>query len=73
MLRAERGTGTTHKHHTEFRYGTFARAVRLPAGARGDEATADYRGGARTRSAERTICRSHPARSGRSRERPRRG
>lgn len=29
-LRAERGAETTAKHHTEFRYGTFARSVRLP-------------------------------------------
>ncbi|MER5301233.1 Hsp20/alpha crystallin family protein [Streptomyces lasiicapitis] len=47
-LRAERGTETTAKHHTEFRYGTFARSVRLPAGARGDDATADYKDGVLT-------------------------
>ena len=44
-LRAERTTETTRKHHSEFRYGTFARTVRLPAGARGDEATAGYKDG----------------------------
>ncbi|MGW6530366.1 Hsp20/alpha crystallin family protein [Streptomyces venezuelae] len=44
-VRAERTVDTTEKHHTEFRYGAFARAVRLPAGARGDEATADYKDG----------------------------
>jgi HSP20 family molecular chaperone IbpA len=33
-LRAERSEETAHKHRTEFRYGTFARSVRLPAGPR---------------------------------------
>jgi len=47
-LRAERTEEETQKHHTEFRYGTFARAVRLPAGAKGDEATADYKDGVLT-------------------------
>ncbi|MGW0821671.1 Hsp20/alpha crystallin family protein [Streptomyces sp. NPDC002845] len=44
-LRAERSEETTEKHRTEFRYGTFARSVRLPAGAVGDEATAEYKDG----------------------------
>ncbi|KAB1139862.1 Hsp20/alpha crystallin family protein [Streptomyces luteolifulvus] len=44
-LRAERSEETTEKHRTEFRYGTFTRSVRLPAGARGDEATAEYKDG----------------------------
>ncbi|MCF4136263.1 Hsp20/alpha crystallin family protein [Streptomyces sp. Tue 6430] len=47
-LRAERTEQTTEKHRTEFRYGTFARSVRLPAGAQGDEATADYEDGVLT-------------------------
>lgn len=47
-LRAERGEETTEKHRTEFRYGTFARSVRLPAGAKGDEATAGYKEGVLT-------------------------
>ncbi|MGW6316517.1 MULTISPECIES: Hsp20/alpha crystallin family protein [unclassified Streptomyces] len=47
-LRAERSTEATDKRHTEFRYGTFARAVRLPADARGDDATADYKDGVLT-------------------------
>ncbi|MCX4672994.1 Hsp20/alpha crystallin family protein [Streptomyces sp. NBC_01381] len=47
-LRAERTEETTEKHHTEFRYGTFTRAVRLPAGAKGDEATAEYKDGVLT-------------------------
>ncbi|GHC52582.1 Hsp20/alpha crystallin family protein [Streptomyces flavofungini] len=47
-LRAERSTQSADKRHTEFRYGTFARAVRLPAGARGDDAAADYKDGVLT-------------------------
>ncbi|MEU6541283.1 Hsp20/alpha crystallin family protein [Streptomyces sp. NPDC047000] len=47
-LRAERTEKSTEKHRTEFRYGTFTRSVRLPAGARGDEATAEYKDGVLT-------------------------
>jgi hypothetical protein len=47
-LRAERATELTDKQHTEFRYGSFARVVRLPAGAVSDEATADYKDGVLT-------------------------
>ena len=47
-LRAERSAETTQKHRTEFRYGTFARSVRLPAGAKGDEAAAEYKDGVLT-------------------------
>lgn len=47
-LRAERGEETTEKHRTEFRYGTFARSVRLPAGAKGEEAAAEYKDGVLT-------------------------
>ncbi|MFI5797893.1 Hsp20/alpha crystallin family protein [Streptomyces sp. NPDC051677] len=47
-LRAERGEETTEKHRTEFRYGTFARSVRLPAGAKGEEADAEYKDGVLT-------------------------
>jgi len=47
-LRSERSEETTQKHHTEFRYGSFARSVRLPAGAKGDEATATYKDGVLT-------------------------
>ncbi|MGI3199302.1 Hsp20/alpha crystallin family protein [Streptomyces sp. GLT-R25] len=47
-LRAERTEETKDKRHTEFRYGTFTRAVRLPAGAEGDEATAEYKDGVLT-------------------------
>ncbi|NGN62484.1 Hsp20/alpha crystallin family protein [Streptomyces sp. A7024] len=48
IIRAERAETTEGKHHTEFRYGTFARSLRLPAGAAGDEATADYKAGVLT-------------------------
>ena len=44
-LRAERGEESTAKHHTEFRYGAFARAVRLPTGAVAEKATAAYKDG----------------------------
>ncbi|MFJ8932884.1 MULTISPECIES: Hsp20/alpha crystallin family protein [unclassified Streptomyces] len=44
-LQAERGEETTHKHHTEFRYGALARSLRLPTGALGDKASADYKDG----------------------------
>ncbi|WP_155056045.1 Hsp20/alpha crystallin family protein [Streptomyces blattellae] len=47
-LRAERTEETKEKHHTEFRYGTFTRSVRLPAGAKGDEAAAEYKDGVLT-------------------------
>ncbi|GGP94204.1 Hsp20/alpha crystallin family protein [Streptomyces melanogenes] len=47
-LRAERRTETTEKHHSEFRYGRFARSVRLPAGARGDETRAHCKDGVLT-------------------------
>ncbi|MFE1291828.1 Hsp20/alpha crystallin family protein [Streptomyces sp. NPDC058751] len=47
-LRAERSEETTEKHRTEFRYGTFVRSVRLPAGAKGEEATAEYKDGVLT-------------------------
>lgn len=47
-LRAERETQSTDKRRTEFRYGTFARAIQLPAGARDDDATADYKDGVLT-------------------------
>ncbi|MFG2549400.1 Hsp20/alpha crystallin family protein [Streptomyces sp. NPDC048581] len=47
-LRAERTEETKEKHHTEFRYGTFTRSVRLPAGAKGDDATAEYMDGVLT-------------------------
>ncbi|MFJ4200826.1 Hsp20/alpha crystallin family protein [Streptomyces sviceus] len=47
-LRAERTEETTEEHRTEFRYGTFARSVRLPAEAKAEEATAEYKDGVLT-------------------------
>ncbi len=47
-LRTERTETDAQSHHSEFRYGTFARAVRLPVGARGDDASADYKDGVLT-------------------------
>ncbi|QDQ09444.1 Hsp20/alpha crystallin family protein [Streptomyces spectabilis] len=44
-LRAERSEQTERGHHSEFRYGSFVRAVRLPAGAREDEIKAEYKDG----------------------------
>ena len=42
---AERSSEDHDKRHTEFRYGAFSRAVRLPAGAKEEEITASYSGG----------------------------
>ncbi|NUR30621.1 MAG: Hsp20/alpha crystallin family protein [Catenulispora sp.] len=42
---AERSSEKHDKRHTEFRYGAFSRAVRLPAGAKEDKITASYSGG----------------------------
>ena len=42
---AERSAEKHDKRHTEFRYGAFSRAVRLPAGAKEEEVTASYSGG----------------------------
>lgn len=36
---------TTEEHRTEFRYRSFARSARLPAEAKGEEATAEYTDG----------------------------
>lgn len=47
-MHAERRSTATGKHRSEFRYGSFTRSVRLPDGAREDEATADYKGGVLT-------------------------
>lgn len=42
---AERSAEKHDKRHSEFRYGAFSRAVRLPAGAKEEEITASYSGG----------------------------
>ncbi|MYW67775.1 Hsp20 family protein [Streptomyces sp. SID8379] len=44
-VRAERTAETAQKRHTEFRYGSYARAVRLPSGTRWEDAKADYKDG----------------------------
>lgn len=44
-ITAERAVKTHDKSHSEFSYGTFARTVQLPAGARPDEVTAAYDAG----------------------------
>jgi HSP20 family protein len=44
-ITAERTLETHDKKHSEFSYGTFARTVRLPAGALTDEVTAVYEAG----------------------------
>ncbi|KOT90117.1 molecular chaperone Hsp20 [Streptomyces rimosus subsp. pseudoverticillatus] len=44
-LRAERSQQAQHRSHGEFRYGSFFRAVRLPAGAREDGTRATYKDG----------------------------
>jgi len=47
-LQAERTTESKEKHHSDFRYGSFSRSVRLPLGAKGDEAGAVYKDGVLT-------------------------
>jgi HSP20 family protein len=42
---AERSEEKVEKNRSEFRYGSFRRAVRLPMGAKEDEITAAYRNG----------------------------
>jgi HSP20 family molecular chaperone IbpA len=44
-IRAERSEQTTDKQHSEFQYGSFVRAVRLPPGAREDQVKASYADG----------------------------
>jgi HSP20 family protein len=41
-VHAERSEEERTKHHSEFRYGSFTRAVQLPAGAREEDITAAY-------------------------------
>ncbi|MEV0738284.1 Hsp20/alpha crystallin family protein [Streptomyces sp. NPDC050549] len=60
-LKAERGEETGERHHTEFRYGTFARSVRLPRGAKEDEVTAEYKDGILTVTVPLTAGEKPPA------------
>lgn len=47
-IRAERSEEDTEKNVSEFRYGSFARSIRLPEGAREDNVTATYQDGVLT-------------------------
>ncbi len=51
-IAAERGEQTKAKNRSEFRYGSFARGVRLPEGVREDTIAASYTDGILTVSAE---------------------
>jgi HSP20 family protein len=44
-IHAQRAGEHEHRHRSEFSYGSFTRTVRLPEGAKTDEAAASYRGG----------------------------
>jgi len=44
-LHAERSEQNPGRHHSEFRYGSFDRSVRLPEGARPEKVTATYNDG----------------------------
>lgn len=41
-IRAHRASAVEDKHRSEFRYGSFSRTIELPAGADGDDVTAEY-------------------------------
>jgi HSP20 family protein len=44
-IHAERTEQQTERHHSEFRYGSYDRSMRLPEGAKPDKVTANYTGG----------------------------
>lgn len=44
-VHGERREETRSKYHSEFRYGSFSRSVRLPRGANEDDVTATYNNG----------------------------
>ncbi len=44
-IHAERSEQTKEHHHSEFRYGSFSRSLRLPEGAKTDKTAATYKGG----------------------------
>lgn len=44
-IRGERREEERDKHHSEFRYGSFTRSVRLPGGAKRSDVTATYDAG----------------------------
>ncbi|MBS2965036.1 Hsp20/alpha crystallin family protein [Actinocrinis puniceicyclus] len=47
-IHAERSETHEGRGHSEFRYGTFTRTLRLPEGAKQEEVTAEYKGGIMT-------------------------
>ncbi|MDH6144308.1 MULTISPECIES: Hsp20/alpha crystallin family protein [Kitasatospora] len=47
-VKAERTEEKKDKHRSEFRYGSFQRSVRLPAGAKEEDVTASYENGVLT-------------------------
>ncbi|MDN3029000.1 Hsp20/alpha crystallin family protein [Streptomyces sp. S.PB5] len=59
-LRAERSEETRQRHHSEFRYGSFARSVRLPQGAKENEAKAEYKDGILTITVPLTVAEKSP-------------
>lgn len=44
-IQGRRQEGNKDKHHSEFRYGSFTRSLRLPPGAEADKVTAGYHDG----------------------------
>jgi HSP20 family molecular chaperone IbpA len=44
-IRAERSEQKETQHHTEFRYGSYTRSLRLPDGAKQDAVAATYKAG----------------------------
>jgi len=44
-IRAERTEQQAERHHSEFRYGSYNRSLRLPEGAKPDKVTAKYNSG----------------------------
>ena len=48
QLRGERRAEERHRHRTEIRYGSFARALPLPPGTRAEDISAEYANGVLT-------------------------
>ncbi len=44
-IHAERTEEQAERHHSEFRYGSYTRSLRLPEGTKPDKVTAKYAGG----------------------------
>jgi HSP20 family protein len=47
-MHAQRTEQQTERHHSEFRYGSYSRSVRLPEGAKAEKVTAAYQAGVLT-------------------------